>query len=178
MHPLALILLAIIACVAFFAANMNPPHADYRQDTSAGTVTTIKTVTSGAGEVQFAAPLDLMPAGAVWLSGASGTQANTNAVATLAAAANVTTYVCGFTLSSTGSTAASVVSPTLTGIIGGTHTYTYASVAGVTLANQTVVVNFPRCVPASAVNTAIVLTLPALGAGSTNATSTIWGYRL
>jgi hypothetical protein len=46
------------------------------------------------------------------------------------------------------------------------------------LQNATLSIAFPRCIPASATNTAIVVTLPALGAGNTNATVIAWGYRL
>jgi hypothetical protein len=49
--------------------------------------------------------------------------------------------------------------------MGGTLTYTYVSVAGVTLGNTPLVVDFAPCLPASALNTAILVTLPALGAG-------------
>lgn len=116
--------------------------------------------------------------GGVPISASSGTAANANAVATLAAQATRTNYLCGFVLSSTGSTGAAVVAPTVTGLIGGTMTFAYATVAGVTLSNQSLVVTFTACIPATAINTAIVVTLPALGAGNTNATANAWGYQL
>lgn len=112
------------------------------------------------------------------ISASSGNVANANAVATLAAFATRTNYICGFVLSSTGSTGAAVVAPTVVGVVGGTMTYAYASVAGVTLSNQPLVVTFGACIPATAINVAIVVTLPALGAGNTNATAVAWGYQL
>jgi len=112
------------------------------------------------------------------ITAASGNVAAATATATLAATASKTTYICGFAITSTGSTAAAVVSPTVTNTITGTLTFTYASVAGVTLANQSLVVPFSPCVPANAVNTTIPVALPSLGAGSTNATVNAWGFQL
>lgn len=112
------------------------------------------------------------------ITAASGNVANANAVATLAAVTGRTTYICGFTMTSAGSTGAAVVNPTVTGVISGTLTYVYATVAGATLANAPLIVNFNPCMPANAVSTAIVVTLPALGAGNTNAATTAKGYQL
>jgi hypothetical protein len=117
------------------------------------------------------------PEGAFAVTAASGTVANASAAATIAAAAGRRNFLCGFTITSTGSTAAAVVAPTVTGLVTGTLTYAYATVAGATLSNQPVTVKFSPCVPASADGTAIVVTLPALGAGNTNAAVTAWGYR-
>jgi hypothetical protein len=117
------------------------------------------------------------PAAATPVTNSSGNVAASAAVATLAAAAGKTTFICGFTMTSAGSTAAAVVSPTVVGTLGGTMTYTYASVAGATLANLPLQNGFTPCVPASAANTAIVVTLPSLGAGNTNATAVAWGFQ-
>jgi hypothetical protein len=119
------------------------------------------------------------PVGASPISAASGTVANASAAATLSGAVDKTTYICGFIITSTGSTAAAVVAPTITGLVGGTATLAYATVAGATLANQPLIVDFAgKCIPASAANTSIVVTVPALGAGNTNATVFAWGFRL
>lgn len=118
------------------------------------------------------------PTNASAITAASGNVAAASAAATLSGAVDKTTYICGFSITSTGSTAAAVVSPTITGTISGTLTFTYASVAGATASNQPVVVNFSHCIPASATNTSIVVTLPSLGTGNTNATVNAWGYRL
>lgn len=118
------------------------------------------------------------PAGSTAITASSGTVANASAAASLAAVASKTTYVCGVVITSTGSTAAAVVAPTITGVITGTMTLAYATVAGATLANQPLVVPFTPCVPASAANTAIAVTVPALGAGNTNAAVSAWGYQL
>lgn len=106
----------------------------------------------------------------------SGNQANANAVATMPAVAGKTNYVTGFEITATGATAAAVVLAALSGILGGTINYVFAAPAGVTVATTPLVVTFAQPVPASAVNTAVVLTLPALGAGNTNAIATLHGF--
>lgn len=118
------------------------------------------------------------PNGATALHASSGNQANAPAVATLPAVAGVTNYVTGFMISAGGATAAALVVATLTGLLGGTASIVYGAVLGATLADQPVIVTFPNPIPASAVNTAIVLTLPALGAGNTNAVVELFGYQL
>jgi hypothetical protein len=77
---------------------------------------------------------------------------------------------------SAGSNGAAVVSSTVTGVKGGTLTYTYATGVGATVANAPLTVEFTPCIPASAPNTAIVVSLPSLGAGNTNAAVTAGGY--
>jgi hypothetical protein len=118
------------------------------------------------------------PAGATAITADSGNKANASAAATLAAAAGVTTYISGFMVTATGATAASVVTGTITGTITGTLHFTFAAVAGATVICTPLVVTFPYPIPASAVNTAITVTLPALGAGNTNATVTAFGFQL
>lgn len=108
----------------------------------------------------------------------SGNVAAATATATLAATVDRRNYICGFSITSSGSTAAAVVSATVTGVTGGTMTFTYTSVAGVTLKNDALVVDFSVCIQATADNTAIAVSLPSLGAGNTNATVNAWGYRL
>lgn len=115
---------------------------------------------------------------AVYVTAASGNVANANAVATLAAAAGKNTFICGLTITAAGATAASVVSATVVGVITGTLTYTFVAPAGATVAATPLVVSFGTCVPSSALNTAIVVTLPALGAGNTNASVSAWGFQL
>lgn len=127
-----------------------------------------------AGNVDVINPL--MPSGAVPVTASSGNVAAASAVATIPAVANKTAWITGFMITSAGSTGAAVVSPTITGLLGGTLTFTYVSVAGVTLGNQPLNITLPTPVPASAVNTAIVVTCPSLGAGNTNATVNAFGY--
>jgi hypothetical protein len=117
------------------------------------------------------------PVGATALTAASGNVAAAVATATLAGAASVTTYITGFEITGAGATAASVVNITVTGTISGTLTYTLAVAAGATLSNQPLVIQFSPAIPASAVNTSIVVSCPSLGTGNTNNTVVAHGYR-
>lgn len=111
------------------------------------------------------------------LSASSGNVANASAVATLAAVAGKTTFISGLTITAGGATVAALVSATVAGLAGGTATYTIGAPTGATATATPLVLSFTPPLPASAVNTAIVVTLPALGAGNTNATVTAWGYQ-
>lgn len=112
------------------------------------------------------------------LSVSSGNVANASAAATIAAVAAKLNYINGFSCTAGGATAAAVVNVTVTGLLGGTLTYSFATPAGATAGSTPLVINFPDALPASAVNTAIVVTMPALGAGNTNAACNIHGFRL
>lgn len=134
--------------------------------------------------VATSAPAQVVPSsnppapGAVTVLGASsGSVANAIASAALAATVDARNVICGFSITSTGATAAAVVSVTVTGVAGGTQTYIYATVAGAAVANQSLTIHFNACVPAAAIGTAITVSLPALGAGNTNAAVNVWGYR-
>jgi len=111
------------------------------------------------------------------ITASSGNVAAGVATATLAAVAGKVTYLCGFSITSAGSTGAAVVSPTVTNVITGTMTFTYASVAGVTLANLPLIVPFTPCLSAATPNTTIPVSMPCLGAGNTNTTVNAWGYQ-
>lgn len=145
------------------------------EDSTTGRSATQK-ATSGAAWVVLANGGN--PAASTALSSASGNVANASAVATLAGAAGATTYVSGLLISGAGATAASVVTATVTGLIGGTMSITVAVPAGAAVGIAPIYVDFNPPLPASAVNTSIVLTLPALGAGNTNASVSAWGYRI
>ena len=119
-----------------------------------------------------------VPSGATAVTGASGNVANGTAAASLPAVALVLNYVTGFTITAGGATAASLLSATLVGVLGGTMTFTYAIPAGATLGAVPLVVRFPIPIPASAVNTAITISLPAAGAGNTHAATTIHGFKI
>lgn len=108
----------------------------------------------------------------------SGNVANAVATATMAAVADKTNHVTGFSITGLGATAALGVLATLTGVVNGPLSYAYAAVAGAVLSNAPLVVSFPTPIPASAVNTAISLSLPALGLGNTSAVVTLHGYRV
>lgn len=119
-----------------------------------------------------------LPAGATPLLAASGNVANASAVATFPQVAAVTNYVTGFTITGAGATGASNVIATLAGLLGGTASYIVTAPAGATVAIQRIEVTFPQPIPASAANIAIVLTLPALGAGNTHAAVVMHGFKI
>lgn len=118
------------------------------------------------------------PGGAVPVTNSSGNKANASAAATIAAAAGETSYLTGFQITASGATAAGVVTVTVVGVLGGTMSFTFAVPAGVAVGATSLSVSFPDPVPSSAVNTAIVVTLPALGSGNTNATVVAEGFQL
>lgn len=94
---------------------------------------------------------------------------------TLAGAANKYTYICGFTVTSGGTTTALAGNVTITGTVGGTQNFTYVFVSS---GQGLLGINFaPGCITSSAQNTSIVMTVPAGGTGTTVA-ATIWGYRV
>ena len=119
-----------------------------------------------------------LPVGAVGVTG-SGTGTTGAISATLAAASGKTTYICGFSYTGTNATAAQNGSVTVTGVITGTMSFGFPTIAtGVALLSPSPLVqNFYPCVPGSAVNTAIVVNGPALGAGAPLATVAAWGYQ-
>lgn len=112
------------------------------------------------------------------ITAASGNVANASAVATLAGAAGKTTYITGFELTAGGATGAALVQATVAGVLGGTLTYIFGFPAGVTTIATPLIVEFPEPIPASAANTAIVVTLPAGGTGNTNAAAVAHGFQL
>lgn len=107
----------------------------------------------------------------------SGNVANAAATAALPATAGVTNFITGFSITFAGATAASVVVATITGLLGGTVSYVIAVPAGATVGGQPLAVDLAVPHPASAANVAITLTLPALGAGNTNAAVNIRGFQ-
>jgi len=118
------------------------------------------------------------PVGAVPITAsAAGT---TGAItATLAASTTKTTYICGFSYTGTNPTVATNTSVTVTGTITGTMSFGFPTLAFVaTLAHPSPMTQyFFPCVPSSAINTAIAVNGPALGAGALLATVAAWGYQ-
>jgi len=102
----------------------------------------------------------------------AGTTGST--AATLPATATTTTYICGFVITSGGTSAALVVNATVAGTITGTLNFSYVFVSS---GQGLLGVAFPQCIRASGQNTAIVVTAPAGGTGTTVAV-TAWGFQL
>jgi hypothetical protein len=108
----------------------------------------------------------------------SGTIAAVVCSASIPAASGQTNYCTGFEITASGATAAIAVAPTVTGLLGGTATYAFTAPAGATAAANPLVVTFNPPIPASAANTAITVSCPALGAGNTNTTVVVHGFTM
>lgn len=114
------------------------------------------------------------PATAVpYTASATGTTAATTA--TLAGASSVTTYICGMSVRSN-ATAAATGNITVTGVISATMNFTHwtaplASGIGITE------MIFKPCVPASGTNQSVAVVSPAPGTGGVISV-TAWGYKL
>ncbi len=122
-------------------------------------------------------PIGLDGMASVPIGATSGNVANAVASATLAAAAGKTTYITGFDITGAGATAGAVVVATVTGLKGGTQSFVVTVATGATVGNPPVNGNFNPGFPASAVNTAIVVSCPALGAGNTNNVVNVRGFQ-
>lgn len=109
---------------------------------------------------------------------ASATGTTAAVTATLPGVVGKTTFICGFVMTSGGTTTAAFANATVTGTIGGTLNFVYGAVAPAVGQGLLNIVFDPVCVPASAQNTAIVVTQPAGGTGTTAEALTVWGYQL
>ena len=175
-----------IAYVAALAFAM-PAHAQlFAIGTQNGALTTPLTATGGALNmnttvggvaVSSASPLPITEVVGTPLTATSGNVANASAIATLPGAVGKTTYITDFECTASGSTAALVVIATITGTINGSQSFIFVFPAGATVAAQGLIVTLPTPIPASATNTPIVVTLPAGGAGNTNAACNVQGYQ-
>ena len=118
------------------------------------------------------------PSDATMINASSGNVANAAATATMAATASVTNYVNGVEITFAGATAAANVVATISGLLGGTISFICVAPAGATVQGTPIILTFDPPLPASAANTAIAVTLPALGAGNTHACVNIHGFRV
>jgi hypothetical protein len=167
----ALLGLAIAACLASAApAAAQVAYPDSSSPSLAVGTMVVKCVNSAGQAV-------LCPPFAGSLAAASGNVANATASATLAGAAGQLTYISGFEITAGGATAAACVSATVTGTFGGTLTYSFCAPQGVAVAATPLVVPFNPPLPASGLGTGITVSLPALGAGNTNAAVVAHGSR-
>jgi hypothetical protein len=119
-----------------------------------------------AGQLPFGTPITASASG--------GNQTNT---ATLAGVAGKTTWISGFSVTATGATAALDVNVTLTGVTGGTMTFAYNFPIGASVQSYPLYICFSPPLPASGQNQAIAVSLPAGGAGNTNAAVVAWGMQ-
>lgn len=108
--------------------------------------------------------------------GITATGTTGSVTATLPARSGRTTFICSFVISSGGSSSASVVPVTLTGLpaIFGTLSWQYVFVSS---GQGLLGTAFPYCIPALAQNTTISVTVPGGGAG-TNISVTLTGFQM
>jgi len=116
------------------------------------------------------------PAGASPLQASSGNKANAVASALLAATPGQLTYITGATVTGGGTTAGGAADLTISGLLGGTMTIPLMIPAGANVPLPPLNLTFIPPLPASAVNTAITASLPALGAGGLSAGVTVRGF--
>lgn len=128
------------------------------------------------GITGVATPTLNVPASATLVTITSGNVAAAVANAVLPAVAGKTNYLTGFEVTGSGATAGLPVAVSIFGLLGGTITYTYTAAVGVLVSNVPLIVEFGVPIPASAVNTAIQISCPSLGAGNTNNVANIHGY--
>jgi|SRR5882762_3633309 len=110
---------------------------------------------------------------------ASATGTTGAIAATIPAVVGKTAYLCGFYYTGTNATAANpATSVTVTGLVGGTMSYGFPTLALGAAVPNTIPIDdaFLPCIASSSVNTAVVINGPALGSGATLATATAWGY--
>lgn len=118
------------------------------------------------------------PPNATAVTASSGNAANAAATAAFTASTTKLIWITGFDIGSAGATAAKAVTVTLTGVVNGPLVFTYATLAGASTLNAPLSIRFPAPIPATAVGTAVAVSLPALGTGNTNASVTAYGYLL
>ena len=112
-----------------------------------------------------------------YVNASSGNVANATASATLAGVSNLTNWITGFEITNGGATAGACVTATVAGLVGGTESYTVCAPAGAGVAATPLLVQYTSPVPASGPGVAITVSLPPLGAGDTNTTVNLHGYR-
>ena len=122
----------------------------------------------------YVAPMTNGGQTALTASSANAAAANNQ---TLAGAAGKTTFISGFEITGAGATAGSTIAVTVTGTITGTLNYRLVIPAGAGVAIVALIVMFSVPIPASAVNTAIVVNVPSFGAGNLDAAVVAHGFQ-
>lgn len=120
---------------------------------------------------------DITPSDIAPLVASSGNVAAAPAVATLAKAAGKTTYISGLLITGLGASAGSAALVTISGLLGGSQTFNVGVPAGVTVPIAPINLRFDPPLPASAVNTDIVVTVASFGSGNTAASVIASGFR-
>jgi hypothetical protein len=161
------VILSTVLCLSFLALAAAPDPIALKiqgPDTLGNSVPVFVNGQSGTGSLQT--PVT-----------ASSTGAASAITASLPGVAGKTTYITGFQVTGGGATGASIIVVTVTGLVTGTNSYDVGVVAGATAGTPNLIVTFPTPIPASAVNTAIVVNVPSFGAGNTNSAVSAQGFQ-
>lgn len=105
-------------------------------------------------------------------SSSGGNQVNNSSIAAQAGSLAVCS---GFEVTGAGATAGVDIVATLTGVVGGPLSYVISVPTGALTGISALAVEFSPPLVAAAANTAIIINVPAFGAGNTNAASVIHG---
>lgn len=116
------------------------------------------------------------PAGASPLQNSSGNKAAAIASATLVPGPGARVYVTGLTATYGGSTAGGQADLTVTGLLGGTLTYSLTIPVGALVPGQPLALSFVPPLPAADIDTNVLATMPSLGAGNLCSGVTLRGY--
>jgi len=122
--------------------------------------------------------LGKLPFGATQVAVQSGNSPNAAINISLPAAAGKTTYITHLMVSGGGATAASLSSVIVANMLGGTYGLNFGVPAGITVGLPPIVITFDPPMPATAVNTALNITVAAFGAGNVAASASAQGYQL
>jgi len=106
----------------------------------------------------------------------STTGSNAQITATLAASAGQLDYLSGFAVNGLGATGASYANIIVSGLSGGSLVWTIMVPVGTGVPCNPILVTLASPIPASAVNTAIIVTVSAFGAGNLLSSVMAWGY--
>lgn len=106
----------------------------------------------------------------------SGNQPNAPAIATLTPTATTIAYLCGLIATGSGATSAKPVVVTVDGLLGGTRSFCYGFTQPIAAVNTPLILNFDPPLSAADINTPIVVTVPAGGAGNLNSMVTAYGF--
>jgi hypothetical protein len=177
MMPLKKFVVVIAAMVAIFVATF-PALGQVTWSTPNTSVVALGQVAMCLNPAGQAVACSTAGSPGTMITASSGNVAAATATATLAAVGNKTTFICGLAATGGGATAAAVVNLTVTNVVTGTMTYTFGANTGAGVPTAPLVVQFNPCVPANATNTTIVVSMPSLGTGNTNAAVNAWGFQL
>jgi hypothetical protein len=130
---------------------------------------------SGVLATQDSSDIPVMKTG---LSASSGNVANATATASLPAKVGQIAYMTSWLVAASGATAGATVNLTVTGLAGGTLTVPFTFPAGANVAAYALTPTYYPGLQAAAANTPITISLPAGGAGNTNAAVSVQGFYL